>query len=94
MAPTLLPLDGPTTLLLLMQHMEALSGAVWSDFWVSFFKVLSLTHLTLLMLDFEIAEMILLAKRRHAGPREECVREECPQACESIHIKWTDSRIE
>jgi hypothetical protein len=32
------------------------------------------------MLDFEIAEMILLAKRRHAGPREECVQEECSQA--------------
>jgi hypothetical protein len=31
-----------------------------------FLKVLSLTHLTLLLLDFEIAEMIPLAKRRHA----------------------------
>jgi hypothetical protein len=41
-------------------------GAVWNDFWVSFFKVLSVTHLTLLMLDFEIAETILLGKRRHA----------------------------
>jgi hypothetical protein len=29
------------------------------------------------MLNFEIAEMIPLAKRGHAGPREECVREEC-----------------
>jgi hypothetical protein len=37
-------------------------GAVWSDFWVSFFKILSLTHLTLLMLDFEIVEMNPLAK--------------------------------
>jgi hypothetical protein len=41
-------------------------GAVWSDFWVSFWssfsKVLSLTHLTLVMLDFEIVETILLAK--------------------------------
>jgi hypothetical protein len=27
-----------------------------------FFKVLSLIHLTLLLLDFKIAEMILLAK--------------------------------
>jgi hypothetical protein len=42
-------------------------------FWSSFFKVLSLTHLTLLLLDFEIAETIPLAKQRHAGPREECV---------------------
>jgi hypothetical protein len=59
-------------------------GVVWRDFWVSFlvifFKVLSLTHLTLVMLDFEIAETILLAKRRHVGPHEECVREECSQA--------------
>jgi hypothetical protein len=38
-----------------------------------FFKVLSLTHLTLLMLDFKIAKTILLAKRSHAGPREDCV---------------------
>jgi hypothetical protein len=41
-------------------------GAVWSDFWVSFliilFKVLSLMHLTLLLLNFKIAEMIPLAK--------------------------------
>jgi hypothetical protein len=51
-------------------------------------------HLTLLLFDFEIAETISLIKRRHAGPREECVREECSQARESIHIKWTDSRIE
>jgi hypothetical protein len=51
-------------------------------------------HLTLLALDFEIAEAILLAKRRHAGPHEECVREEFSQAHESIHIKWTDSRVE
>jgi hypothetical protein len=51
-------------------------------------------HLTLLLLDFEIAEMIPLAKRRHAGPCEGCVREECSQAHESIHIKWTNSHIE
>jgi hypothetical protein len=53
-------------------------GAVWTNFWVSFsvilfVKVLSLMHLTLLLLDFEIAETIPLAKRRHARPREECV---------------------
>jgi hypothetical protein len=46
------------------------------------------------MLDFGIAEMILLAKRRHVGPHEKCVREECSQARESIHMKWTDLRIE
>jgi hypothetical protein len=46
------------------------------------------------MLDFEIAETIPLGKRRHAGPHEECVREECSQSHESIHIKWMDSRIE
>jgi hypothetical protein len=46
------------------------------------------------MFDFEIAEMIPLAKRRYAGPREECVREECYEARGSIHIKWTDSRFE
>jgi hypothetical protein len=51
-------------------------------------------HLTLLLLDFEISETIPLAKRRHAGPREECVREECSQARESSYIKWTDSCIE
>jgi hypothetical protein len=51
-------------------------------------------HLTLLLLDFEITETIPLAKRRHAGPHEECVREECSQTCESSYIKWTDSRIE
>jgi hypothetical protein len=45
------------------------------------------------MLDFEIAEMIPLAKRRHVGQHEECDREEFSQACESIHIKWTDSHI-
>jgi hypothetical protein len=45
----------------------------------------------LLLLDFEIAETILLAKRRHAGPCEECVREECSQARESSYIKWMDS---
>jgi hypothetical protein len=50
-------------------------------------------HLSLLLLDFEIAEMIPLAKRRHEGPREECVREECSQARESSYIKWMDSRI-
>jgi hypothetical protein len=48
----------------------------------------------LLLLDFEIAEMIPLAKPRHAGPHEECIREECSQDRESIHIKWTDLRIE
>jgi hypothetical protein len=78
--------------------MEPLRGVVWSDFWVSFwssfFKVLSLSHLTLLMLDFEIAKMILLAKRGHAGPHEECVREESYEACGSIHIKWMDSNNE
>jgi hypothetical protein len=51
-------------------------------------------HLTLLLLDFEIVEMIPLVKRRHVGPRKECVREECSQDHESIHIKWMDSRIE
>jgi hypothetical protein len=45
------------------------------------------------MLDFEIAETIPLEKQGHAGPREECVREECYKAHGSIHIKWTDSRI-
>jgi hypothetical protein len=34
-------------------------------------------HLTLLLLDFEIAEMILLGKQRHVGPHEECAWEEC-----------------
>jgi hypothetical protein len=66
-----------TMLLLLMRCMEPLRWqcGVTSRyvFWLSFFKVLSLTHLTLLLLDFEIAEMIPLAKRRHAGPRKECV---------------------
>jgi hypothetical protein len=87
-----------TMLLLPMRCMEPLRWqcGVTSRyvFWLSFFKVLSLTHLTLLLLDFEIAEMIPLAKRRHAGPRKECVWEECSQARESIHIKWTDLRIE
>jgi hypothetical protein len=46
------------------------------------------------MLDFEIAEMILLVKQRHMVPSEECIREEFYEAHESIHIKWTDSRIE
>jgi hypothetical protein len=69
---------------------ERLLGKLFSHF----FKVLSLTHLTLLLLDFEIAETIPLAKRRHAGPREECVREECSQAHESSYIKWMDSCIE
>jgi hypothetical protein len=32
------------------------------------------------MLDYEIGEMISLAKRRHAGPREVCVQEECTHA--------------
>jgi hypothetical protein len=50
-------------------------------------------HLNLLLFNFEIAEMIPLAKQRHAGPRKECVREECSQACESRYIKWMDSRI-
>jgi hypothetical protein len=52
-------------------------GVVWSDFWgsflSSFFKALSLTHLTLLLLDFEIVEMIPLANQIQAGPCEECV---------------------
>jgi hypothetical protein len=46
------------------------------------------------MLLFEIAETIPLAKRRHVRPHEDCVREECSQARESIHIEWTDSHIE
>jgi hypothetical protein len=42
-------------------------GAVWSNFWVIFsiiifFKILSLTNLTLLLLDFEIVETIPFAK--------------------------------
>jgi hypothetical protein len=41
-------------------------------------------HLTLLLLDFEIVETIPLAKRRHTGPCEECVREECSEACEQL----------
>jgi hypothetical protein len=49
-------------------------------------------HLTLL--GFAIAETIPLAERRHAGPREECVREECSHDFESSYIKWTDSCIE
>jgi hypothetical protein len=36
-----------------------------------FSKFYPLTHLTLL--DFAIAETIPLAKRRHAGPHDECV---------------------
>jgi hypothetical protein len=59
-----------------LQHVTT-KGVVWSDIWVSFllsfFKVLSLMPLTLLLLDFEIAKTIPLAKRRQAGPREECV---------------------
>jgi hypothetical protein len=51
-------------------------------------------HLNFLLLDFEIAEIIPLAKRRHAVPCEECVQEECLQAYESSYIKWTDSYIE
>jgi hypothetical protein len=46
------------------------------------------------MLEFEIADMIPLVELGHAGPREECVREECYEARESIHVKWMDSRIE
>jgi hypothetical protein len=46
------------------------------------------------MLDFKIAETIPLGKRGHAGPHEECVREECYEARGSIHIKWMESRIE
>jgi hypothetical protein len=46
------------------------------------------------MHGFNMAEMIPLAKREHAGPREECVQEECYKACGSIHIKWMDSCIE
>jgi hypothetical protein len=43
----------------------------------------------LLLLDFEIAEMILLVKRRHAGPREECVREECSKlVSQAISNGW------
>jgi hypothetical protein len=34
------------------------------------------------MLDFKIAEMILLGKGGHAGPREECVQEESYEARE------------
>jgi hypothetical protein len=34
------------------------------------------------MLDFKIAEMIMLGKGGHAGPHEECVREECYEARE------------
>jgi hypothetical protein len=98
MAPTLLPLAGPTTLLLPTQHMETFRGQCGATsgkaFWSSFFIVLSLTYLTLLMLDFEIVEMIPLEKRRHAGPREDCVWEECYKARGSIHIKWTDSCFE
>jgi hypothetical protein len=52
-------------------------GAVWRDFsisfWSSLFKVLSLMHLTLLMLDFEITKAIPLAKRGYVGPCKECV---------------------
>jgi hypothetical protein len=52
--------------------MERLLGKLFGH---PFSKFYPLTHLTLL--DFEIEETILLAKRRHAGPHEECVREEC-----------------
>jgi hypothetical protein len=41
----------------------------------SFSKFYPLAHPT--WLDFDIAETIPLAKRRHAGPCEECAREEC-----------------
>jgi hypothetical protein len=68
---------------------ERLLGKIFSH---PFSKFYPLMHLTLL--NFKIAETILLAKRRHAGPCEECVREECSQACESSYIKWMDSRIE
>jgi hypothetical protein len=71
---------------------EQLLGKLFSHSF--FFKVLSLMHLTLLLLDFEIALTILLAKQRHAGPREECVQEECSEACESSYIKWMDLCIE
>jgi hypothetical protein len=30
-------------------------------------------HLALLLLDFEIAEMILLGEQRHVGPYKECI---------------------
>jgi hypothetical protein len=46
------------------------------------------------LLDFKIAETILLTKQRQVGPHEGCVRKECSHAHESIHMKWTDSRIE
>jgi hypothetical protein len=66
MAPALLPLVGPITLLLPMRRMKPLRGQCGvtsvSAFWSSFFKVLSLTHLTLLMLEFEIAETISLVE--------------------------------
>jgi hypothetical protein len=98
MALALLPLVGPITLLLPTQRMEPLKGqcGVTSGyaFLSSFFKVLSLTHLSLLMLEFEIAETIPLAEWGHAVPRKECVREECYEARKSIHIKWMDSSIE
>jgi hypothetical protein len=43
----------------------------------------------LLLLDFEIVEMISLVKRRHAGPREECVREECSKlVSQAISNGW------
>jgi hypothetical protein len=50
-------------------------------------------QLILQLLDFEIAKTILLAKRRHAGPHEECIQEECLEVCESSYIKWTHSHI-
>jgi hypothetical protein len=65
MAPALLPLVGSITLLLPMRRMEPLRGQCGvtsvSAFWSFFFKV-SLTHLTLLMLEFEIAETISLVE--------------------------------
>jgi hypothetical protein len=69
-------------------------GAMWNDFWVSFSVILFQSFIPDAP-DFAIAfcedaEMILLAKQTHAGPREECVQEECSQARESSYIKWMD----
>jgi hypothetical protein len=93
----LLPPVGPIMVFLLTRRMELLRGSVerllGKLFGHPFLKFYSWRQ-TLVMLEFEIIETILLGGWGSDGPREDYIQKECYEACGSINIKCTDSCIE
>jgi hypothetical protein len=95
--PVLLPPVYPIMVFLLMRCMETLRGCVeWLLGKLLGHPILECYswRLILVILEFEIVEIIPLGEWGPDGPHKSFVWKVCNEACDSINIKCTDSCIE